>query len=201
MKKIILFDFDGVIVDSLKLSFETHRKNNNNETLQQYRELFLGNIYSSHRGEDLLKNKAVVDFFSEYKEGLMKHKCVLEMPKIIKNLSKKYTLIIISSTFGEIIDKFLQKNNLRQYFAEIMGPEVDKDKTVKIKMVLEKYNVLTEECVFITDTVGDIKEGRCAGVESVGVIWGFHTREMLEDAKPFAIAKNPSELFEIISRS
>jgi phosphoglycolate phosphatase len=46
----------------------------------------------------------------------------------------------------------------------------------------------------ITDTSGDILEARMAGVDSIGVSWGFHSTEMLSYAEPAAIVSSPHDL-------
>lgn len=44
MKKILLFDFDGVIVDSFELSFTNHQKQKPDATPDGYRGYFRGNV-------------------------------------------------------------------------------------------------------------------------------------------------------------
>jgi len=117
----------------------------------------------------------------------------------LKELGGDYTLIVISSTFTSPIGQYLQKYNLAHYFDEIMGGDVHKSKATKINMVLEKYKVTSADCVFITDTLGDMKEAAACDVKSIGVTWGFHERERLERGEFFAIADSLKELSEGIN--
>ena len=48
--------------------------------------------------------------------------------------------------------------------------------------------------LFITDTLGDIIESNKVGIKSVGVTWGYHTKENLSKGNPFFIAENFDDL-------
>jgi len=61
-------------------------------------------------------------------------------------------------------------------------------------MVLREYKAKPEDCVFITDTLGDMREAARCGVWSIGVTWGFHERERLEKGNFFAIVDKIEEL-------
>ena len=52
----------------------------------------------------------------------------------------------------------------------------------------------------MTDTLGDIREGNIAGVQTIGVTWGVHDRETLEKGSPLAIVDTVFELRDTIER-
>lgn len=54
------------------------------------------------------------------------------------------------------------------------------------------------ECVFIGDTNVDINTAKAAGVESIGVLWGFRDRQELEDAGAEHIVQYPYEILKIL---
>ncbi len=200
-KKYILFDFDGVIVDSLDLAFSIKKQENDSSyTLNDYRQLFRGNIYSHFKkDDDIMKHKSSIDFFAQYEPGMLKLNCVTGMPEVIKHLAKTCSLVIISSTKKDIIEKFLKKHRLLQYFTDILGPEAERDKTKKIQMVFDTYKTNADNCLFITDTLGDIIEATKVNVKCIGVIWGYHLKEMIAEGNPHAFAHNPQELNELIT--
>lgn len=200
-KKYLLFDFDGVIVDSLDLAFSINRQDKASDyTVNDYIQLFRGNIFSRlEKDKDDQPKKSQPDFFSEYEPGMMKLNCINGMPEVIKKLSREYTLIIISSTLGTIIEKFLEKHVLLEYFTAILGPEVEKSKTKKIQMVFDDYKTNASNCLFITDTLGDIKEAAKVGVKCIGVIWGYHPQDIIAEGNPHALAHTPKELNDLIS--
>ena len=46
--KAILFDFDGVLVNTLPMCFEINREKNPNFTFEQYQDMSDGNFYASY---------------------------------------------------------------------------------------------------------------------------------------------------------
>ena len=63
---------------------------------------------------------------------------------------------------------------------------------------MKRLNSLPEETVYIGDMDGDMMAGRRAGVKVIGVTWGWHKKEKLEQHKPDLIVESPQELLEAI---
>lgn len=183
-KKLLLFDFDGVLVDSYKISYFSHQASGGKLSHKKYRQLFLGNIYQNTTKQIIFKK----DFFFYYKELLKDLKPVPYADKVLNLLAKKYLLIIVSSTPENLIAQFLNKYALKKYFKTILGKNFDHSKIIKINFALKKYRMIKNNCLFITDTVGDIVEARKCGVKSVAVSQGFHSPATLRKAKPIKIA-------------
>lgn len=116
------------------------------------------------------------------------------MKDIIFELEKKYKLIVISSTLSFPIEEFLASHDLRSHFDWVMGNDVHKSKVEKIKMVFNKYNIGAEDCIFITDTLGDMSEAEEVKIPSIGVTWGFCTNETLQTGKAISLVNTPDEL-------
>lgn len=202
VRGFILFDFDGVIADSFLPAFEVNKMICPHITEAIYRKRFEGNI---NDWEDPVNShnencRHDIDFFTEY-IPLMKDRVgmVSGMEEIIVKSAELYSLVIVSSTITSPIREFLERYNMTQYFADIMGNDVHASKVEKIKMVFAKYNIGPENCVFITDTLGDMLEAEKTGVGAIGVSWGFQEQETLLRGKPFTIVQKPSELYLAIS--
>lgn len=129
---------------------------------------FLGTIDSEKAGKDIIES--------------------------IKNISRNYVFAIVSSTPFLHIRGYLEKNKIASVFSDILGFESGADKVFKIKSLLRKYNVLPQNTVFVTDTLGDILEGGECGVNLIGVTWGLHSREMLQKGNPVMIIDDPKDL-------
>jgi phosphoglycolate phosphatase len=136
-----------------------------------------------------------IDFFTEYISRMKNEVPVIPgMKKVIENLEKEYTLIVVSSTITSPIRDFLEEHGLVGHFTEVMGNDVHKSKVEKIKMVFEKHGVAANNCVFITDTLGDMHEAEKTGIDSIGVTWGFHTPQTLQHGNPFRLVEKPDDL-------
>lgn len=201
-KKFILFDFDGVIADSFVAAFEVHRLICPDMKEADYRAMFNGNINdwegATHHHTDVCRHD--IDFFKEYIPRMKNEVSIVRgMDKIIEELAKTYILIIISSTITSPISDFIERHGLTKYFAEVMGNDVHNSKVEKIKMVFSKYRTEPAVCVFITDTLGDMREAKQAEVRAIGVAWGFQEKETLMLGDPFRIVQAPRDLASAIS--
>ena len=67
-------------------------------------------------------------------------------------------------------------------------------------LIAEELGVKPEECLYIGDSDVDMKTGKAAGMETVGVLWGFRDREELEANQAQHVIAQPEELLELALR-
>lgn len=198
----ILFDFDGVIADSFKPAFEVQKMICPNLTEANYRKRFEGNINDWEEPTNVHTEECRhdIDFFTEYIPKMKREaKIVQGIKEVIIELEKNYTLIVISSTITSPIREFLEEHDLADHFVQIMGNDVHTSKVEKMKMVFEKYDIGSSDCVFITDTLGDMREASHVGIGAIGITWGFHASETLRKGKPFRLVEKPNDLLSAVS--
>lgn len=198
----ILFDFDGVIVDTFEVSYESMKTVvPNPPDTDGYRSWFNGNIYDS---EDTKLSDVKVDkddpFFKIYAPLLVHLEPVSGIVEAIKQLHKDYRMVVISSTISSPIREYLDKHDLVRHFDKIYGGDVHKSKVAKIKMVFTEFKVESDGCIFVTDTLGDMREAARMGIKSIGVTWGFQKLESLQKGNPIAIVDSPKELVELLRK-
>lgn len=197
-KHTVLFDFDGVIADSFAAAFGTAKARCAHRTEEGYKKLFEGNIYENDRlredgdhsacDHDLDWWNTFATIFAE-KGGLF-----TGMDTVVRKLSADYRLVIVSSSVHHVIAKFLDEHALTDCFEGIYDAELHTSKSEKIGMIFEKYGIGPNDCVMISDSKGDILEAREKGVETIGVTWGFNSKEVLVSGEPWRIVNLPDEL-------
>lgn len=64
--------------------------------------------------------------------------------------------------------------------------------------ITKAFGVMPEECMYIGDTNVDMMTGNRAGMFTVGVLWGFRTREELLENNAHALAENPMDLIQLV---
>jgi len=197
MIKAIIFDFDGVLADTYNISFQIATQLHPNITKQDFLNIFMGNVYVT-AGVHFTK-KDIPIFFEKLKQAFTSKHFFAVRP-MLEKLGERYKLFIISGTIDDNIKHFLQLGNLGGYFQKILGATTHRSKVERFKIVFRDYNLAPKECLFITDTVGDIVEAREANVESVAVTWGFHNEQLLLDHNPLAVAHSPEELVTVIEK-
>jgi phosphoglycolate phosphatase len=63
----------------------------------------------------------------------------------------------------------------------------------------EKMGVMPASCIFVGDSAVDIKTACSAGMQPIGVGWGFRPPEELVNSGALAVIHHPDELIELIS--
>jgi len=190
--KIIIFDFDGVIADTFGIAFNIYKSHVPEISADKYLSYFEGNIYDALSATR--KKVDNDDFFPLYTDQLLSRNPISGIGDVIKQLTQEYTLVIVSSTINKPIEMFLQKHNLLEPFSEILGGDIAKRKTEKLQMILEKYKVEPNDCLFITDTLGDLREANKVDIHSIAVTWGYHNAHTLKKGKSYAFAQKPQEI-------
>ena len=198
-KKLVIFDFDGVLADTEEFCYKIHKDFNGTLTWEKFQSFGVGNFHEG-MGKAVQEEAYIVppDFYTLYEKNLS----VISIHDILRDtvllLKDKYRLSVISSTSSPYISKFLEKENILDCFDDILGHEIHTSKVVKINTLLKKYKTSPEGAVFVTDTLGDILEANECNVRSIGVTWGLHERKTLEKGNPIAIINDPSELLGTI---
>ena len=160
-KNIILFDFDGVILDSFRTAFAVNKIVCPDISEEHYRQFFEGNIFEEKESGDIHSERCRHDdFWAHYIPRLKREGTLVPgMGTVVKELSQGNTLIVVSSGMTDFIEAFLDSQSLLSSFARVMGNDVHKSKEEKIRMVFSEYgDASASDCVFITDTLGDIRE-------------------------------------------
>ena len=194
-KKIILFDFDGVLVDSFETNFKVTKKfaSNSNFSENNYKKLFEGNIYKESFKNGMKRSDKFL-LLNSYALEVLQLPAIEGICNMLKELSCKYKLIIISSGLSSYIKDWLLDRGLNNYFVEVLGADIHESKVEKIKMVFEKYGTNNNNCLFITDTLGDLREAEMAGIKSLAVTYGFHEEHTLLKGNPIGLINKPEDI-------
>lgn len=203
--KLLIFDFDGVIGDTLDfvveifLSVCKRLSIEQIQTKEDFLRLFDTNLYEGFEKAGLNKESSD-EILKEVRKLTIKNSGVRSFPnvrKMIKRLHKNHRLIIISSNKTENVKKSLMHNEITE-FDDVLGGDIEKSKVKKIKGLEEKYQDM--DYFYIGDTKGDMIEGHEAGCKTIGVTWGWHSEEKIKEGNPDYIVSSPDELVELIER-
>jgi phosphoglycolate phosphatase len=206
--KLIIFDFDGVLVDSFQFLKNTYKRIGNvlhiklGESDEYFRELFELDWMETYKKLNILaKDKINISEFIYHIES-NKHKKTLKpydgIPELLKKLSQKYKLAIVSNSYKEGMITVLERYDVLKYFEIIFDAN---DGQIKphpdlLLKCLNHFNIKSNEAFFIGDMDGDIVAGRAAGIKTIAVTYGYHTKQRLKDAD--YIIDNPNEILSIL---
>lgn len=198
--KAIIFDFDGVIHDTFDFHMARIPKFAGIELSEQlYKDMHNGNFYTD--APDEIKQ---VDWtgYGDYQFQEFRKLSVQEDVRIaIVQLEQSYDLFINSSNMVRNIEHYLENNQLSHAFIDVLGKETTNSKVEKFKMIFNNYDLSADDCIFVTDTLGDILEANKVGVRTIAVDFGFHERERLEKGNPFKIVSSFDEVVSAVEEA
>jgi HAD superfamily hydrolase (TIGR01549 family) len=198
MIKLIMFDFDGVIDNNYNLSFELCCKKFLNITVEEHKKQYDGNVHLER--EKLKERDTGFDLLKCLSEGRKDRKIEEKTKNTLISLANDFKLGIISSCYEYGIKDYLKNNQVENLFSFVYGLETHKLKTYKFKKILEELNLKEDECIFITDTLGDILEANKVGISTIAVDFGYHERERLQKGNPLKIISRFEELIDTIKK-
>ena len=178
--KAILFDKDGVLIDSFESCFTSF-----NETLTHYsrkiipREHYLENYWGNKAENNLQilfeqekqeKMKRIIDHYASRREANIHLTEIYgNTVPILKKLENSYKLGIVTNTSNDLTMAILKKLNLLDYFDTVVTGDMGTPKPAPdlILKACKRLNVTVEQAVFIGDTEADVKAGKTAQIQTL----------------------------------
>ncbi|MGR3376400.1 HAD family hydrolase [Salipiger abyssi] len=108
-----------------------------------------------------------------------------EMPACLETLAALAPLCVLSSSRTVFVRWFLSRHGLDGHFRDVLGGDRHPGKAAALRS-------MPQAVLMIGDAKSDIDAARQAGLRSVGVLWGWQDRSMLEGAD--YLAERPEEL-------
>ena len=204
MGKLILFDFDGTLADTLEIFHPVfaqacaERGFTRFADREAYLRLFDGNLFSglSACGVPPDQQQAILSSFGAHFAGALDAVALFPgVPEMLQRLAPAATLMIITSSPSAPVWSVLARNEIRVIKA-VWGGDVERSKVVKIRRALDAMDA--DEGFYVGDTTGDIQEGHAAGVTTVGVSWGWHGAERMAAACPDFLADTPEDVIRFL---
>ena len=197
--KLIMFDFDGVIADSLDgqclACVETLRARGfaGLATRAQFLDFTEANWFSALAAAGVPED--VVEELEDAFGAVPSPELFPEMAAVIERLAAAHPVVVITSSRTSVVEGILAENGVRGV-VDVIGGEQEASKTRKIRDARRRFGEALPAW-YVCDTVGDILEAREAGVGTVGVAWGWHGEERLRRVRPDRMAHAPSDLLEL----
>jgi phosphoglycolate phosphatase len=153
--------------------------------------------------DDVLIRAAVEAYRDRFGSiGIFENRVYPEIPSALAVLTDRgFTLHLVTSKPGVFARRILDHFRLSTYFAGIHGPELDDMNQAKATLVgraLSTEHLAPDAAVMIGDRREDIEGARANGVRSIGVTWGYGSREELEAAGADLIVSSVPELLSSV---
>lgn len=216
MKKLAIFDLDGTLLNTIgdladAVDYVMRSRNLPEHTNAEYRQMVGGGIkrlVERALPEELAHNESYVEecvaqFRRYYVDNIDRHTLPYEgMPELLRKLqSMGVKLAVASNKFQHGTDRLVAK-----FFADIdfvavegnrEGAPLKPDPAI-INNILQKAGIEGKDAVMIGDSGIDIRTAKAAGIDSIGVSWGFRFAEELFEAGATTVATTIEELEETL---
>ncbi|MGJ5672922.1 MAG: HAD-IA family hydrolase [Nostochopsis sp.] len=208
--KVIIFDFDGTIADTVdalvsianRLAKEFGYVQIAPEELALLRNLTSREIIS-YSGISVFKIPFLVKKVKgELKRKIPELKTISGMKEALIDLKNAgHHLGIITSNSKDNVTEFLKVNELDNLFEFIYSGITIFGKTTIINNVLRQKQLKLEEVIYVGDETRDIEASKKSNIKVIAVTWGFNSPEVLAKQKPNYLIHHPSELLEVVNNS
>lgn len=212
MTRLIIFDLDGTLLDTredianacnhaLKMCGCPERR------LEEYNmlvgrgimNLFRGALPEGRKTDDMVMkmrgyfvpyyNKHISDCTKPY-EGIM---------AMADSLSEAgISMAVASNKFQEgteaLVAKFFSNYRFCSILGQREGKPIKPDPGIITEITSALPGISLDEVIYCGDSDVDMITGRNAGVRTIGVTWGFRTREELSGCNPWLMVEKPEEI-------
>ncbi|GEM_PF-2316151 len=147
-----------------------------------YIKIFNLNITS----QDFLQEK--INYFKKSKIKLLDN-----IKKVLKELKKEHTLVIVTSGHSSLVNLTLERCNIKNYFDFVItSNDVNEGKPSPIpyETARKKLNVPKEECIVVEDSPNGVISGKRAGMITIGVVNTF-SADLLREVNADYVCLNP----------
>lgn len=145
------------------------------------------------------------EWLNRHRPRPMKHFMMVPgIKEMLERLHGRYPMSVVSARDDKSTRAFLDQFGLTGYFQVIVTAitaEHTKPYPDPVLYAAGKMGVAPEACLMIGDTTVDIRAGKAAGAQTVGVLCGFGERAELERRETDLILDSTSELADVLLQS
>jgi phosphoglycolate phosphatase-like HAD superfamily hydrolase len=209
MHKVLIFDFDGVLADTLvdmlryarrvcaDMGYPRHPTQADLEALERMEFVEFGRRLQ-------IPEEQVQEFAQRNFELFARQPqppSIFEgMREAVTQLSATSRIGIVTGNASRVVRGFLEHHGLVGTIDVMLTADDRGSRSEKIARAARHLGGGGDETYVIGDAVSDIRAAEEAAVKSIAVTWGHQSREKLEQARPDYVVHSPEALVQLLDR-
>jgi len=210
MQNVIVFDFDGVLADTMKdmlqfskivceaMGYPCEPSPNDLNALER--------MSFSELGKQLgIPANNVAEFvdltFQLFAVQPLPPRIFPGMKDVVLRLASDYKIAILTGNTSAVVNRFLDHHGLSSSIDKVFGEDIPGDRAVKLAQLVSILGGPGGKSYMVGDAVSDIRVARAASVTSIAVTWGHQSEQKLLADKPCFLVHTPQELLQVLSAS
>lgn len=207
MKKLILYDFDGVLADTLDdmLSFARQAcellglacqpSPADLEALEVMDMVSYGRQLGVPEGElERFADTLRANFISSHRPA----KIFPGVRKLVTSYRGDRLQAIITGNARDLVLSFLEHHGLQDHIQLVYSGDMPGTRQHKILRAMRDAGVQTRDTCLVSDAISDTLEARQIGIRSISVTWGYQSHTKLASCHPDAVVDTPAELADAL---
>ncbi len=206
---LILFDFDGVLADTLGDMIRFGQEvcdelgvdhNVTHDDLSSLEVMSFAEYGRQLEVPEPLVEEFVRRSLKKFSEKKAPPAIFKGLDGVVRKLAANNVIAIITGNTADNVRAFLAGHGLNGHVRAIFGMDSPGSKAEKISQARGRFAKDGEAVFMVGDSASDVRAAKDSSVKSIAVSWGHQSAEILTRAGPNYLAHSPQELFEIITR-
>ena len=213
--ELVIFDLDGTLLDTIgdlaaSCNHTLERFGHPTHPIGVYPK-FVGNgiaklveraLPEECRSAEYVE-RVRVEFVSYYKEHIADFSHPYDgVPELLDRLEELgVRLAVASNKFHEgtllLIDRFFGCERFAAVYGQRAGVPIKPDPTI-VEQIVSEVGVARDEVLYVGDSGVDMRTALAAGVRSVGVTWGFRSREELVETGATHLVDRADDILKLL---
>ncbi|BAU09566.1 phosphoglycolate phosphatase [Leptolyngbya sp. NIES-3755] len=204
---VILFDFDGTIVDSVDVGVEITNRLALEFGFPPFDQATLEELKNLGSRGALKRSKIPVwklpflirRFTAELNREIPHLELFPEMKETLLELKQQGNFLgIVSTNSIKNIQEFLRVQNLTSTFDVISASYSLFGKSRLIQKIMRQQKLQPSQIYYVGDETRDIEAAKTSGVNSIATTWGLNSAEILLQHHPDFLIDCPKELLNLL---
>ncbi|MEZ4818526.1 MAG: HAD-IA family hydrolase [Bdellovibrionota bacterium] len=159
-------------------------------------------LLTDYVGADPRLHKAIyADYIAHYRDIMFESPLFEGVTSLLADLEGQKKMAILTNKREQTSLTLLKHYAIDQLFTPIIGGDtlsVKKPSPIPIEHICQHLQIAPAQTLMVGDSHADILAGNAAGTTTLGVLNGFTTSEMLQEAQPDLIIKSIAEMRSLL---